>query len=84
MWETLKTPSKREWNNTSKMWIKRYIMKKMDTFAVHVAQHFNQKLTPQHRWELPGNCPVFTMVMVIFHYVEIIWRTLVTPHFLMK
>ena len=33
----------------------------------------------QHRWELPGNYPVFAMVMVIYHYVERIWRILVTP-----
>ena len=24
----------------------------------------------KHRWELPGNYPVFTVVMVIYHYVE--------------
>ena len=35
-----------------------------------------------HRWELPGNYPVFTVVMVIYHYVERIWRILVTPIFL--
>ena len=35
-----------------------------------------------NRWELPGNCPVFTVVMVNCHYVEIIWRILVTPNFL--
>ena len=35
-----------------------------------------------HRWELPGNYPVFTVVMVIYHYAEIIWRILVTPNFL--
>ena len=35
-----------------------------------------------HRWELPGNYPVFTMVMVIYHYAERIWRVLVTPKFL--
>ena len=34
-----------------------------------------------HRWELPGNYPVFTAVMVIYHYVERIWRILVTPIF---
>ena len=34
-----------------------------------------------HRWELPGNSPVFTMLMVIYHYVERIWRILVTPDF---
>ena len=31
------------------------------------------------RRELPGNYPVFTVVMVIYHYVERIWRVLVTP-----
>ena len=36
----------------------------------------------RHRWELPGNYPVFTVVMVIYHYVEITWRILVTPDFL--
>ena len=34
-----------------------------------------------HRWELPGNYPVFTVVMAIYHYVERIWRILVTPIF---
>ena len=37
---------------------------------------------PQHRWELLGNYPDFTVVMVIFHYVERIWRVLVTPNYL--
>ena len=32
----------------------------------------------KHRWELPVNYPVFTVVMVIYHYVERIWRILVT------
>ena len=36
----------------------------------------------EHRWELPGNYPVFTVVMVIYHYVERIWRILVTPIFI--
>ena len=35
----------------------------------------------EHRWELPCNYPVFTVVMVIYHYVERIWRILVTPIF---
>ena len=35
-----------------------------------------------HRWELPGNYPVFTMVMLIYHYVERIWRILVSLYFL--
>ena len=35
-----------------------------------------------NRWELPGNYPVFTVAMIIYHYVEIIWRILVTPDFL--
>ena len=33
-------------------------------------------------WELPGNYPVFTMVMVIYHYVERIWRVIIDPNFL--
>ena len=36
----------------------------------------------RHRWELPGNCPVFTMVMVIYHYVDIIGEFLLPPQFL--
>ena len=36
---------------------------------------------PRHRWESPGNYPVFTAVMVIYHYVERIWRILVSPFF---
>ena len=35
-----------------------------------------------HQWELSGNYPIFTMVMVIYNYFEIIWRILVTPNFL--
>ena len=35
-----------------------------------------------HRWVLPGNYPVFTMVMVIYHYTERILRIIVTPNFL--
>ena len=38
--------------------------------------------TAHHRCELLGNYPVFNVVMVIYHYVEIIWRILVTPNFL--
>ena len=34
-----------------------------------------------HRWELLGNYPVFNMVLVICHYIERIWRILVTPQF---
>ena len=34
-----------------------------------------------HVWELPGNYPVFTMVMVIYHYADRIWRILVTRFF---
>ena len=37
--------------------------------------------TDIHRWELPGNYPVFAVVMVTYHYVEIIWRFFVTPDF---
>ena len=38
-------------------------------------------LSQWHRWALPGNYPVFTVVMVIYHYVEIFWRIIVTPEF---
>ena len=31
-----------------------------------------------HIWDLPGNYPVFTVVMVIYYYFEIIWGILVT------
>ena len=41
-------------------------------------------LTPAPRWELPGNYPVFTVVMSIYHYIERIWRILVTPDFSYK
>ena len=34
-----------------------------------------------HRWDLPGNYPVFTVVMVIYHHVERTWRILVDPNF---
>ena len=30
----------------------------------------------RHRWELSGNYPVFTMVMAIYHYIEIIGELL--------
>ena len=35
----------------------------------------------RHRWKLPGNYPVFTVVMVICHYVERTWIILITPNF---
>ena len=39
---------------------------------------------PHHILELPGNYPIFTVVMIIYHYVGGIWRILVTPNFLYK
>ena len=39
---------------------------------------FYIKISVVHRWELPGNYPVFTMVMVVYHYV---WRIIITPDF---
>ena len=36
----------------------------------------------RHRWELPGNYPIFIMVKVIYHHVERFWRILLTPNFL--
>ena len=44
-------------------------------------QHKSKVLTNKHRWELPGSYPVFTVVMIIYHYVERIWRFIVTPIF---
>ena len=38
-------------------------------------------MTGNHIWELPGNYPVFTVVMVIYHYVERIWRIIFEPNF---
>ena len=32
-------------------------------------------------WVLPRNCPVFTMVMVIYCYVQRIWKLLLPPIF---
>ena len=49
--------------------------------AIHPLCCLSQR-TPRNRLELTGNCPVFAVVMVIFHYVERIWRILVTPDFL--
>ena len=40
---------------------------------------FEEDTSWNHIWELPGNYPVFSVVMVIYHYVERIWRILVTP-----
>ena len=36
---------------------------------------------PPNRWELPIDYPVFTVVMVIYHYVDRIWRIRVTLNF---
>ena len=38
-------------------------------------------MSEQNKWELPDNYPVFAMVMVIYHYVERIWRIHITPNF---
>ena len=38
--------------------------------------------TTTHIWELPVKYPIFTMVMVIHHYVERIWRIIDIPNFL--
>ena len=36
----------------------------------------------RHGWELPGNYPVFTVLMVIYRYVEIIGELFLPPIFL--
>ena len=46
--------------------------------CVHQLYHW-RPLSSQHRWELPGNYPAFTVVMVIYHYVERIWRIPIPP-----
>ena len=38
--------------------------------------------TSTHIWELPGNYPVFTMVMVVYRYVERIGEFQLLPNFL--
>ena len=35
----------------------------------------------EHRWELPDNYPVFTVVMVIYHCVERIGELMLPPIF---
>ena len=42
----------------------------------------NEESTCRHTWELPSNYPVFTVVMVIYYYVDRTWRFIVTPDFL--
>ena len=34
-----------------------------------------------HRWQLPLNCPVFTVVIIIFHYIDRIEELLLPPIF---
>ena len=57
---------------------------KTTTKGQHMGDDYDNTYVPPppHRWKLPGNYPVFTVVMVIYHYVEIIWRIIVTPNFL--
>ena len=56
--------------------------------GIHKGRELNRKNRKmgkrrlQHRWELPVNYPVFTMIMVIYHYIEGIWIILVTSNFL--
>ena len=40
-----------------------------------------KSFTVSHIWELSGNYPVSTVVMIIYHYVERIWRIIVNPDF---
>ena len=37
--------------------------------------------TTGHIWKLTGNSPVLNLLMMIYHYVERIWRIIVTPNF---
>ena len=45
-------------------------------------QMINVAVTSRHIWELLGNYLVFTIVMVIYHYVKRICRILVTLNFM--
>ena len=40
-----------------------------------------EALLLDHKWELPVNYSVFTVLMLIYHYIESILRILVTPNF---
>ena len=35
-----------------------------------------------HRWSLLGNHPFLTVVMLIYHYLEVMWRIVITTNFL--
>ena len=56
----------------------------IDTITIEITKSQVAMLSQKHRWELPGNYPVFTVVTVIYHSVERIWRVLVTPIILYK
>ena len=52
---------------------------------LNVWGHFSHTICQHillHRWEVPSNHPVFSVVLVIYHYNERIWRILVAPYFL--
>ena len=66
---------------THQSWYHTYQLTLIQTPVYHVLlcrTHLNHGT---HRWELTGNYPVFTMVMVIYNYVDRIWRNLVTLDF---
>ena len=80
----------REVNDTlygTKMFILYNLVKKSNSSYFWSYSHFYyfgfHKYTESdyHRWELRGDQPVLTMAIVIYHYVEIIWRILVNPNF---
>ena len=60
------------------------ILEKLDfRLGQQFTTYMNQDPPPAwDRWKLPGNYPVFAVVVVIYHYVERIWRILLTPNFL--
>ena len=47
----------------------------------HGNMTYESRNTLHHRWEFSGNYPLFAIVMLIYHYVERIWRIIVTPFF---
>ena len=46
------------------------LKKKAQSIAFHFIREGCAADEWRHRWELPGNYPVFTVVMLIYHYVE--------------
>ena len=72
------------WNGVEKIVLKYFF--NLSTLGADILplplSHGQCHSSSHHWWELPGKYPFFTVVMVIYHYVERTWRILVTPDFL--